>query len=74
MSKPRIHILALGGTSATRPDATGAMQMGLGADDLVAAVVLGQFDGVSGKRTGYCLRVRKGMTAQMQTATPVSLR
>ncbi len=38
MSIPRIHILALGGTIATRPDATGAMQMGLGADDLVAAV------------------------------------
>ena len=38
MSKPRIHILALGGTIATRPDSTGAMQMGLGADDLVAAV------------------------------------
>ncbi len=32
-----------------------------------------QFDGVSGKRNGYCLRVRKGMTAQMQFATPVSL-
>lgn len=40
MSKPRIHILALGGTIATRPDATGAMQMGLGADDLVKAVPL----------------------------------
>src|SRR5947207_4839815 len=40
MSKPRIHILALGGTIATRPDASGAMQMGLGADDLVAAVPL----------------------------------
>jgi L-asparaginase len=40
MNKPRIHILALGGTIATRPDATGAMQMGLGADDLVAAVPL----------------------------------
>jgi L-asparaginase len=40
MSKPRIHILALGGTIATRPDSTGAMQMGLGADDLVAAVPL----------------------------------
>jgi L-asparaginase len=40
MSKPRIHVLALGGTIATRPDATGAMQMGLGADDLVAAVPL----------------------------------
>jgi L-asparaginase len=40
MSKPRIHILALGGTIATRPDASGAMQMGLGADDLVAAVSL----------------------------------
>jgi L-asparaginase len=40
MSKPRIHILALGGTIATRPDATGAMQMGLGADDLVSAVPL----------------------------------
>jgi L-asparaginase len=40
MAKPRIHILALGGTIATRPDATGAMQMGLGADDLVAAVPL----------------------------------
>ena len=38
MPKPRIHILALGGTIATRPDASGAMQMGLGADDLVAAV------------------------------------
>lgn len=38
MGKKRIHILALGGTIATRPDATGAMQMGLGADDLVAAV------------------------------------
>jgi L-asparaginase len=38
MTGPRIHILALGGTIATRPDATGAMQMGLGADDLVAAV------------------------------------
>ncbi len=38
MSKPRIHILALGGTIATRPDETGAMQMGLGADDLVKAV------------------------------------
>jgi L-asparaginase len=36
--KPRIHVLALGGTIATRPDASGAMQMGLGADDLVAAV------------------------------------
>ena len=40
MSKPRIHILALGGTIATRPDASGAMQMGLGADDLVGAVPL----------------------------------
>src|ERR1700704_5986510 len=40
MSKPRIHILALGGTIATRPDASGAMQMGLGADDLVSAVPL----------------------------------
>jgi L-asparaginase len=40
MNKPRIHILALGGTIATRPDASGAMQMGLGADDLVAAVPL----------------------------------
>jgi L-asparaginase len=40
MSKPRIHILALGGTIATRPDSTGAMQMGLGADDLVSAVPL----------------------------------
>ncbi len=38
MSKPRIHILALGGTIATRPDASGAMHMGLGAADLVAAV------------------------------------
>lgn len=38
MSRPRIHILALGGTIATRPDASGAMQMGLGADDLVSAV------------------------------------
>ena len=40
MRKPRIHILALGGTIATRPDTTGAMQMGLGADDLVSAVPL----------------------------------
>jgi L-asparaginase len=40
MAKPRIHILALGGTIATKPDASGAMQMGLGADDLVAAVPL----------------------------------
>ena len=40
MSKPRIHILALGGTIATRPDAAGTMQMGLGADDLVKAVPL----------------------------------
>ncbi|TAJ31151.1 MAG: asparaginase [Reyranella sp.] len=38
MSLPRIQVLALGGTIATRPDASGAMQMGLGADDLVAAV------------------------------------
>jgi L-asparaginase len=38
MSKPRIHILALGGTIATTRDASGTMQMGLGADDLVAAV------------------------------------
>ncbi|MBM3646273.1 MAG: asparaginase [Alphaproteobacteria bacterium] len=38
MSKRRIHILALGGTIATRPDASGVMQMGAGADDLVAAV------------------------------------
>jgi len=40
MTLPRIHILALGGTIATSPDASGAMQMGLGADDLVAAVPL----------------------------------
>src|SRR5258708_5013420 len=40
MAKPRIHILALGGTIATRPDASGAMQMGLGADDLIAAAPL----------------------------------
>ena len=38
--KPKIHVLALGGTIATRPDASGAMQMGLGADDLLAAVPL----------------------------------
>ena len=38
MKLPRIKILALGGTIATRPDASGAMQMGLGAEDLVAAV------------------------------------
>ena len=38
MTLPRIKILALGGTIATRPDDSGAMQMGLGADDLVAAV------------------------------------
>jgi L-asparaginase len=40
MSKPRIGILALGGTIATRADASGVMQMGAGADDLVAAVPL----------------------------------
>jgi len=40
MTLPRIQILALGGTIATAPDASGAMQMGLGADDLVAAVPL----------------------------------
>jgi L-asparaginase len=38
MARPRVHILALGGTIATRPDASGVMQMGLGAEDLVAAV------------------------------------
>lgn len=38
MTLPRIQVLALGGTIATSPDASGAMQMGLGADDLVAAV------------------------------------
>jgi L-asparaginase len=36
--KPHIHVLALGGTIATRPDASGVMQMGLGAEDLIAAV------------------------------------
>jgi L-asparaginase len=40
MSRPRIHVLALGGTIATRPDASGVMQMGAGADDLVKAVPL----------------------------------
>lgn len=40
MSKLRIHILALGGTIATRPDPSGVMQMGAGADDLVKAVPL----------------------------------
>jgi len=40
VARPRIHILGLGGTIATRPDASGAMQMGLGAEDLVAAVPL----------------------------------
>jgi L-asparaginase len=38
MTLPRIKVLALGGTIATRPDSSGVMQMGLGADDLVAAV------------------------------------
>ncbi len=38
MTPPRIKVLALGGTIATLPDSSGAMQMGLGADDLVAAV------------------------------------
>src|SRR5262245_8318261 len=38
MRKPRIQIFALGGTIATTPDASRAMQMGLGAADLVAAV------------------------------------
>ncbi|GEP59989.1 asparaginase [Reyranella soli] len=40
MSRPRIHILALGGTIATKPDPSGVMQMGAGADDLVKAVPL----------------------------------
>jgi L-asparaginase len=40
MSRPRIHVLALGGTIATWPDASGVMQMGAGADDLVKAVPL----------------------------------
>lgn len=40
MSKPRILVLALGGTIATKPDASGVMQMGAGADDLVKAVPL----------------------------------
>ena len=40
MTRRRIHILALGGTIATRPDASGVMQMGAGADDLVKAVPL----------------------------------
>ena len=40
MSRLRIHILALGGTIATRPDPSGVMQMGAGADDLVRAVPL----------------------------------
>ena len=40
MSKPRIHVMALGGTIATRPDDSGVMQMGAGADDLVKAVPL----------------------------------
>ncbi|WP_422001896.1 asparaginase [Reyranella sp.] len=40
MSRLRVHVLALGGTIATRPDAGGVMQMGAGADDLVAAVPL----------------------------------
>lgn len=40
MTKPRTHIMALGGTIATRPDASGVMQMGAGADDLVKAVPL----------------------------------
>jgi L-asparaginase len=38
LTRRRIRILALGGTIATTRDAAGAMQMGLGADDLVAAV------------------------------------
>ena len=40
MTLPRIKVLALGGTIATWADASGAMQMGLGADDLVSAVPL----------------------------------
>ena len=47
MSKPSIHVLALGGTIATRPDASGVMQMGAGADDLVKAVpLLGTLAGI----------------------------
>jgi L-asparaginase len=38
--KPRVHVLALGGTIATQPDASGVMQMGAGADALVKAVPL----------------------------------
>ena len=36
--KPRIHVLPLGGTIATLPDASSVVQMGLGAQDLIAAV------------------------------------
>jgi L-asparaginase len=56
MTLPRIKILALGGTIATRPDASGAMQMGLGADDLVAAVpilaTLAEIDAETVSRVG----------------------
>jgi L-asparaginase len=56
MTRPRIKVLALGGTIATRPDASGAMQMGLGADDLVAAVpilaTLAEIDAETVSRVG----------------------
>ncbi|OFX00378.1 MAG: hypothetical protein A3D94_22290 [Alphaproteobacteria bacterium RIFCSPHIGHO2_12_FULL_66_14] len=56
MTLPRIKVLALGGTIATRPDASGAMQMGLGADDLVAAVpvlaTLAEIDAETVSRVG----------------------
>ncbi|TWS93969.1 asparaginase [Reyranella sp. CPCC 100927] len=38
MTKPRIHLLALGGTIATQPGDRGGMKHGLGADDLVRMV------------------------------------
>lgn len=38
MTKPRIHVLALGGTIATQPGDHGGMKHGLGADDLVRMV------------------------------------
>jgi L-asparaginase len=70
MTLPRIQVLALGGTIATRPDASGAMQMGLGADDLVAAVP--QLAGLADMRAETVSRVGShsppGSTASMSTA------
>ena len=73
MTLPRIRILALGGTIATQPDASGAMQMGLGADDLVAAVPalasLADIGAETVSRVGRSMRWRRRSPRSMPTAS-----